>query len=111
MNKALLAGFVAYLMIGAAAITFQGGHMPHWIDVGNGETVVAYTNGVVYTNPPGAGLMGGKRTLWQAKDGSIMSSFSLVGPGPLIYSVPYIPATPEEVAKWKKAQEILAKNT
>lgn len=98
------------LIVGTAAITFQSGHMPHWIDVGNDETVVAYPNGVVYTNSPGASFPTGKRTLWQAKDGTIMSSFSLIGT-PLVYINPSLPATPQEVAKWKKAQEeILAKN-
>lgn len=110
MNKILIAGFVAYLVIGAAAITFQGGCMPHWINVGNGETVVAYTNGVVYTNPPGASLAGGKRTIWQAKNGTIMSSFSLVGPGG-INITPFVLATSEEAAKWKKVQALLAKGT
>jgi len=34
------------------AVTFQGGCKPRWIKLSNGQTVVAYTNGVVYTNSP-----------------------------------------------------------
>ena len=100
--KTALAFLLGWFVLGGAAITFPGGHMPHSVDVGNGETVIAYTNGIVYT---GAGDH--KRTLWQKSDGSIMSSFPIIG-GYHTYMVVELPATPQEVAKWRRAQDFFA---
>lgn len=96
-----LGGLLTYVSIGATAMLFQGGNMPHFVNIDNSETAVAYTNGVVYTND-GRGLLDSRRTLWREKDGTIMSSQSVIGQR--FFIIVPLPATPEEVVKWEKAQ-------
>jgi len=107
-TRTALLVFGAWVVTATAVLTFDGGHVPHWIDVGNGETVVAYVNGVVRTTP----FLERHCELWQAKDGTIMATIWLRGPsGLMAHCFPVsLPATPKEVAKWEKVQGILAKN-
>lgn len=77
-------------------------------NVGNGETVRVYANGKVYSNSSNEPL--GGRTIWKDNDGAIKSSYIIIGPGPLVLSHIVLPATPEQVAKWQKAQDALKTN-
>lgn len=93
---AIVFGIVSFL-IEIGMVIFPGGYIPHKFKLDDGEVVVAYENGVVYYNVGTNPLM--MRRLHETSTGKIISTFMEL----------QFNATPEEVEKWRKSQEVLSK--
>jgi len=96
--KFALATLLCFIL-GALAIIFPNGQMPHQLQLANGETAIAYTDGTVYTN-----TQHNKRTLSLNESGQLMSSCSLMGPGFLSYHEIRMPASAQETNEWNEVQ-------